>query len=128
MRDVPSHVKGYKNEWGALLEHQAEVQSALEEEAKNKELQRQSKYRQELSKQLAMRKQKQDIEMAQRHNLTERQTLEENAKRFEQKEAMRLADQKVRGMTVMDQNRLQEMEKRNMKQQSVMGEKEMFNK
>jgi len=40
VRDVPDHVWGYKNEWGALLEHQAEVQSALEEESKQKEANR----------------------------------------------------------------------------------------
>ena len=63
---------------------------------------RQAKYRQELGKQLAMRKSAKDIEFAQRHNMGERQVLEENAKRFEQKEMMRQVDQKVRGMTVMD--------------------------
>jgi len=35
-RLVPKHHKGYVNEWGALLQHQAEVQEMLEEEQKRK--------------------------------------------------------------------------------------------
>jgi len=65
--------------------------------------------------------------MAERHNMGERKVLEENAKRFEQKEALRVADQKVRGMTVMDQNRIWEMEKRQMFETKHKSEKEMFN-
>lgn len=34
--------------------------------------------------------------------MDERQTLEENAKRFDQKEKLRDLDEKLRGMTVMD--------------------------
>lgn len=63
---------------------------------------RQAKYRESLATQLKQRQMAQAVEHSQRHNMTERQILEENAKKFEQKEHERALDEKLRGMSIMD--------------------------
>lgn len=127
VRDVPTHKKGYKNEWGALLQHQAEIQASLEDESKQKELERQAKYRQELHSQLATQASVKRIEDSQRHNYGERKMLEENAKLFEHKESQRVLDQKLRGMAIMDQNRVRERERGSLNQQRSVAERDMYN-
>jgi len=33
-RNIPQHPKGFSNEWGALMQHQAEVQQLMEDNEK----------------------------------------------------------------------------------------------
>ena len=83
--------------------------------------------RESLQGQLNIRAGEKKILDAQRHNLGERQTLEENSKRFDQKEKMRELDGKLKGMTVMDQNRKREMEKSHMYDTRKKAENHQFN-
>ncbi len=36
-RNIPLHPKGFNNQWGALMQHQSEVQNLLDDEQKMKE-------------------------------------------------------------------------------------------
>lgn len=119
---------GFKNEWGALMQHQSEVQAFQDEERRQLEAEKMSKYKDTLHQQLSQRKQVKDIENAERFSMNDRQILEENAKRFEQKEQMRILDEKLRGMNCMDQNRTIEQEKDDMRRQRTMAEKDQYNK
>lgn len=36
-RSIPKHPKGFNNDWGAIMQHQAEVEALMSEEQKQKE-------------------------------------------------------------------------------------------
>ena len=104
IRDVPTHQKGYKNEWGALLEHQAEIQRQLEDEVSLVQEGKKHQWKQELDNQLMYQNKQQRLQEVQNRNIEERRVLEENHKRFQRKEKMREVEEKERTRDVVGFN------------------------
>ena len=52
IRSIPNHPKGYKNEWGAMLQRQDELHKQLEKEEMAYDKQKQRKHKLELDEQL----------------------------------------------------------------------------
>lgn len=71
---------GFKNQWGALLEQQEEIQSRIEEQEKNIKQARSNKYKEELEAQLKAKKHSQILEKQIKYNPKEKKLLSDDYK------------------------------------------------
>lgn len=81
---------GFKNQWGALLDQQAEIQRMADEQENHQRLAKNNKYKSELQAQLAEKNNKDKLEKQMRRNPSEQKMLSDDYKRFEQKEYDRM--------------------------------------
>ncbi|CDW75955.1 UNKNOWN [Stylonychia lemnae] len=126
-RSVPKHPKGFVNEWGALLQHQSEVQMLLEQEQQQKEHQKKQKFRQELDKQLNGFREK-ALEMdKEKHDFEQRKILEQNNTVFKQREQLTKYEERENTRRMMNENMEQLRQKREQEKRQDDQEKFKFN-
>ncbi|CAI2360127.1 unnamed protein product [Moneuplotes crassus] len=104
IRDIPEHHKGFKNQWGALLDQQAEIQRLADEQEKHNQLAKNNKYKDELKAQLALKDSERRLEKQVRQNPNEQKLLSDDYKRFEQKEFDRMNMGRSKSKQVMLEN------------------------
>eukprot|EP00347_Sterkiella_histriomuscorum_P014310 403361362 len=126
-RSVPVHPKGFKNEWGALLQHQAEVQSLLEVEQHQKEMQKKQKFREELDKQLNGFREKALELDKEKHSFEQRQILEQNSHVFKQREQLQVMQERESTKRLMSDNLEQLKHRREQEKRQEEEEKQKFN-
>lgn len=119
---------GFKNQWGAILEQQAEVQRLADEHEKMNRLAKNYKYKSQLEAQLAEKTQTARLEEQMKNNPLEQKTLEENYMKYEQKEYDRINNGRQRTKNVMEENKQHLMIKHIEKNTLDRQDKDVFNR
>ena len=119
---------GFKNQWGALLEQQAEIQRLADEQEKHKKMAKNYKYKSQLEAQLQEKNKKHQLEQKIRYNPNDQKVLSEDYKKFEQKEFDRMNMGRLKSKQVMQDNQHYISQKHREHYTMEQQDKDMFNR
>ena len=105
-RNIPTHPKGYRNDWGAVLQRQDELQRQLEKEERTLDKEKRRKQREELDEQLQERRRRnQGSQPPEQRNTIERQEIQNRIDESVRKEQLEHSKKRAMALSIENENR-----------------------